>query len=63
MHQRRKTSLGENNKSHVNKILRKVMMKKSKLKNKANKTKLPVGINNYKKQRNYAMSNILPVKI
>ena len=28
-------------------------MKRSKLKNKANKTKLPVDINNYKKQRNY----------
>ena len=27
-------------------------MKRSKLKNKANKTKLPVDINNYKKQRN-----------
>ena len=35
------------------KELRKTIMKRSKLKNKANKTKLPVDINNYKKQRNY----------
>ena len=56
MHQRRKTSLGENNKSHVNKMLRKAIMKRSKLKNKANKTKLPVDINNYKKQRNYVVN-------
>ena len=42
-----------NNKPHVNKMLRKAIMKRSKLKNKANKTKLPVDINNYKKQRNY----------
>ena len=32
-------------------------MKRSKLKNKANKTKLPVGINNYKKQRNYVVNS------
>ena len=57
MHQRKKTSLGENNKSHVNKMLRKAIMKRSKLKNKANKTKLPVGINNYKKQRNYVVNS------
>ena len=56
MHQRKKTSLGENNKSHVNKMLRKAIMKRSKLKNKANKTKLPVDINNYKKQRNYVVN-------
>ena len=34
-------------------MLREAIMKRSKLKNKANKTKLPVDINNYKKQRNY----------
>ena len=34
-------------------MLRKAIVKRSKLKNKANKTKLPVDINNYKKQRNY----------
>ena len=33
-------------------MLREAIMKRSKLKNKANKTKLPVDINNYKKQRN-----------
>ena len=37
------------NKPHVNKMLRKVIIKRSKLKNKANKTKLPVDINSYKK--------------
>ena len=48
--------LRENNKPHVNKMLRKAIMKISKLKNKANKTKLPVDINNYKKQRNYVVN-------
>ena len=42
-----------NNKSHVNKALRQAIMKRSKLKNKANKTKGPADIRNYKKQRNY----------
>ena len=37
-------------------MLHKAIMKRSKLKNKANKTKLPVDINNYKKQRNYVMN-------
>ena len=45
-----------NNKPHANKILRKTIMKRSKLKNKANKTKLPVDINNYRKQRNYVVN-------
>ena len=31
-------------------------MKRSKLKNKTSKTKLPVDINNYKKQRNYVVN-------
>ena len=34
-------------------MLRKAIMKRSKLKNEANKTKLPVGVIDYKKQRNY----------
>ena len=37
-------------------MLRKAIMKRSKLKNKTNKTKLPVDINNYKKQRNYVVN-------
>ena len=50
---KKKKWLRRNSKPHVNKMLRKAIMKRSKLKNKANKTKLPVDINNYKKQRNY----------
>ena len=42
-----------NNKPHVNKALRQAIMKRSRLKNKANKTKDPSDIKNYKKQRNY----------
>ena len=42
-----------NNKLHLNKFLRLAIMKRSKLKNKANKTKHPVDIKMYKKQRNY----------
>ena len=37
-------------------MLRKTIMKRSKLKNKVNKTKLPVDINNHKKQRNYVVN-------
>ena len=37
-------------------MLRKTIMKRSKLKNKANKTKLLVDINNYKKQRSYVVN-------
>ena len=37
-------------------MLGKAIMKGSKLKNKANKTKLPVGVNNYKKKRNYVVN-------
>ena len=51
-----KKLLRENNKPHVNKMLRKAIMKRSKIKNKANKTKLPVDINTYKKQRNYVVN-------
>ena len=45
-----------NNKPHVNKALRQAIMKRSKLKNKANKTKDPTDIKNYKKQRNYIVN-------
>ena len=45
-----------NNKPHVNKALRQAIMKRSKLKNKANKTKDPTDIKNYKKQRNYVVN-------
>ena len=53
---KKKKWLRGNNKTHVNKMLHKAIMKRSKLKNKANKTKLPVDINNYKKQRNYVVN-------
>ena len=45
-----------NNKPHVNKALRQAIMKRSNLKNKANKTKDPTDIRNYKKQRNYVVN-------
>ena len=41
-----------NHKPHVDKNLRKAIMKRSKLKNKANRTKPQDGIAKYKKQRN-----------
>ena len=44
------------NKPHVNEALRQAIMKRSKLKNKANKTKDPTDIRNYKKQRNYVVN-------
>ena len=44
------------NKPHVNKALRQAIMKRSRFKNKANKTKDPTDITNYKKQRNYVMN-------
>ena len=37
-------------------MLRKAIMKRSKLKNKAIKTKLPADVNNYKKQRKYVVN-------
>ena len=42
-----------NNKPHFNKALRQAIMKRSRLKNKAGKTKDLSDIKNYKKQRNY----------
>ena len=44
-----------NNKSHMNKFLRHAIIKRSKLKNNANKMKHPVDIKMYKKQRNYVV--------
>ena len=43
-----------NHKQHINKELRKAIMKRSRLKNKANKTKKPIGISNL--QRNYVVN-------
>ena len=43
------------NKPHLNKTLRKEIMNRSRLKNRANKTKSPTDIKNYKKQRNYVV--------
>ena len=45
-----------NHKPHINKELRKVIMKRSRLKNKANKAKKPIDISNFKKQRNYVVN-------
>ena len=53
---KKKNWIRENNKPHVNKALRQAIMKRSKLKNKANKTKGPTDIRNYKKQRNYVVN-------
>ena len=53
---KKKKWLRRNSKPHVNKMLRKAIMERSKLKNKANKTKLPADINNYGKQRNYVVN-------
>ena len=52
-HAPKKTKLFRGNqKPHVNKVLRSAIMKRSRLKNKANKTCKAVDIFNYKKQRN-----------
>ena len=45
-------TLRENHKPHYYKNLRKTIMKRSRLKNKAKRSKAPVDIVNYKKQRN-----------
>ena len=45
-----------NHKPHINKKLRKAIMKRSRLKNKANKTKRPIHISNFKKQGNYVVN-------
>ena len=44
-----------NNKLYMNKFLRRAIIKRSKLRNKSNKTKHPVDIKMYKKQRNYVL--------
>ena len=52
-HAPKKTKLFPGNqKPHVNKVLRSAIMKRSRLKNKANKTRKAVDIFNYKKERN-----------
>ena len=45
-----------NHKPHYNKNLRKAIMKRSRLKNKANRSKDHIDIANYKKQRNLVVS-------
>ena len=50
---KKKKVFRRNEKPHMNKNLRRAIMKRSKLKNKVNKTKHPLDIMNYKKQRNY----------
>ena len=52
---KKKKQLRGNQKLHTDKTLRHEIMKRSKLKNKDNKTKNPTDIKNYKKQRNYFM--------
>ena len=42
-------------KPHINKKIRKAIIKRSQLKNKANKTRSATDILNYKKQRNYVV--------
>ena len=50
---KKKKVLRGNEKPHMNKNLRRAIMKRSKLKNKANKIYHPLDIMNYKKQLNY----------
>ena len=50
---KRKKWLCGNQNPYIIKTLRYEIMKRSNLKNKANKTKNPSDIKNYKKQRNY----------
>ena len=56
MHAPKKTKIFRgNHKPHINKILRKAIVKRSQLKNKANKTKDPKVILKYEKQSNYVI--------
>ena len=48
-------TLRGNQKLHLNKTLRKANMRRSQLKNKANKTWNATDVSNYKKQRNYVV--------
>ena len=50
---KKKMVLWGNEKPHMNKNLRETIMKRSKLKNKDNKTKIPLDIMNSRKQSNY----------
>ena len=53
---KRKKLIRGNNKPHMNKMLRQAIMTRSRLKNKANKTKNHLDIRNYKKQRNIVVN-------
>ena len=53
---KRKKWIRGNNKLHVKKALRQAIMKRSRLKNTANKTKDHSDIRNYKKQWNYVVN-------
>ena len=48
----KKSSFRGNQKPHLNKSLRVAIMKRPRLKNKANKSQLPADLSKYKKQRN-----------
>ena len=56
MHPKRKKLIRGNNKPHINKFACKTIMKRSRLKNKTNKTKNHLDIRNYKKQRNIVVN-------
>ena len=56
MSRKRKKLIRGNNKPHMNKMLRQAIMTRSRLKNKANKTKNHLDIRNYKKQRNIVVN-------
>ena len=55
MHQRKLRHFEAIKKPHINKRLRKAIMKRSQPKNKANKSPNATGVSNYKKQRNYVV--------
>ena len=55
---KKKKWLRENNKPHIRKPLCQALMKRCKLKNKANKTKLLIEIRSYKKKKNYVVNLI-----
>ena len=46
------------NKTYITEALRQAITKRSKCNNKANKTKLPTDVRNYKKQRRYVVNLI-----
>ena len=53
---KKKKLIRGNNKPHMNKMLRQAIMKRSRLKNKANKTKSHLNIRNYKKQQKIVLN-------